>query len=67
MRTFAALLFSLAMTVRAADVSEELEPIRERNGLPALAAASISAGEVLDAGACGLRRADGTERVSLDD
>jgi CubicO group peptidase (beta-lactamase class C family) len=67
MRTFAALLFSLTMTVRAADVAEQLEPVRERHGLPALAAASIAGGEILDAGVCGLRKADGKERVTLDD
>lgn len=67
MRICAALVFALAACAAAADVSGELEPIRERNGLPALAAASISAGELLDAGACGLRRSDGTERVTLDD
>jgi len=67
MRVGTALLIALAVRAMAADVSELLEPIRERYGLPGLAAASIAAGEILDAGACGLRRADGKERVTLDD
>lgn len=62
-------LLATAITAFAAaeDVSALLEPIRVKHSLPALAAASISAGEILDAGACGLRRADGTARVTLDD
>ena len=51
----------------AEDVFALLEPIRERHGLPGLAAASIAAGEILDAGACGLRRIDGKDRVALED
>jgi CubicO group peptidase (beta-lactamase class C family) len=67
MRTFAALMLALMADVTAADVSEQLEPIRARHGLPALAAASVAGGEILDAGACGVRKMDGTERVTLDD
>lgn len=67
MKLCAALVFVFALRAAAADVSGELDPIRERHSLPALAAASISRGEILDAGACGLRRADGTARVKLDD
>ena len=59
--------FACATAVSAEDVSAFLEPIRERHGLPGLAAATIAAGEILDAGACGLRRIDGTERVTLED
>ena len=57
----------LAASASAEEVSALLDPIRERHGLPALAAASIAAGEILDAGACGLRKMDGTERVTLED
>jgi len=62
-------LLAMAITAFAAaeDVSALLDPIRGKHSLPALAAASISAGEILDAGACGLRRADGTARVTPDD
>ena len=59
--------FARVADVWAENVSALLEPIRERHGLPALAAASIAAGEILDAGACGLRKIDGTERVTLED
>ena len=62
-------LLTMAITTFAAaeDVSALLEPICERHSLPALAAASITGGEILDAGACGLRKADGTARVTLGD
>ena len=62
-------VFALAIVASAAaeDVADLLEPIREKHGLPAIAAASIAGGKLLDAGACGLRRVGGTERVTLDD
>ena len=56
-----------AEDVAAEDVAALLDPIREQHGLPALAAASIVGGKMLDAGACGLRRIGGTERATLDD
>ena len=59
--------FAAVGELAAEDVSALLEPIRERHGLPGLAAATISAGEILDAGACGVRKSDGKDRVTLED
>lgn len=44
-----------------------LEPIRQANGLPALAAAVVTGGEVVAVGAVGLRKAGSPQRVTADD
>ena len=44
-----------------------LEPIRERHGLPALAAAVVRDGEVIARGAVGLRAIGSAEAVTADD
>jgi CubicO group peptidase (beta-lactamase class C family) len=67
MRAVAAFAFAVMVRATAADVAEQLEPIRARHGLPALAAASFAADVIVDAGVCGIRRVDGSERVTLED
>lgn len=59
--------FALVAVAGAGDVSELLEPIRSQFQLPALAAASVSAGNPVDSGVCGLRRAGGEERATIND
>jgi CubicO group peptidase (beta-lactamase class C family) len=44
-----------------------LEPIREANGLPALAAAVVKGGQTVAVGAVGVRKAGSSERVTADD
>jgi CubicO group peptidase (beta-lactamase class C family) len=67
MRAGAVLLLALSVAAAGADVSELLEPIRQRHGLPALAAAAMADGRLLSAGATGVRRLGGAERVTVDD
>ena len=67
MRAVASLLLAAASLAVAEDVSALLDPLREKHGLPALAAASVVAGEIRDAGAAGLRRNGGVERVTIED
>jgi CubicO group peptidase (beta-lactamase class C family) len=50
-----------------ADVSDRLEPIRERGGLPALAAAVIQGDRVVGLGAVGVRRRGSPEPVTIED
>ena len=61
------LLWVVAASARAEDVSILLEPIRKQHGLPALVAASVSSGKPLDSGVCGFRRVGGKERATMDD
>lgn len=49
------------------DVSSLLETIRAKRDVPALAAAAIEKGEILSAGASGLRRLGGTKPVTVED
>lgn len=44
-----------------------LEPIRQANGLPALAAAVVRGGEMVAVGAVGVRKAGSPQRVTPDD
>jgi CubicO group peptidase (beta-lactamase class C family) len=48
-------------------LGEWLEPIREANRLPALAAAVVKGGETVAVGAVGVRRHDSSEPVTVDD
>ncbi len=59
--------FIPALATAADDVSELLEKIRARRDVPALAVASIQNGEILSAGATGLRRLGGTNKATVED
>ena len=61
-----ALVFSSSAPA-AEDVSELLETIREKRNVPALAAAVVQDGEIVTAGAVGLRRLGGTNKATVDD
>ena len=50
-----------------APLTELLEPVRQRHGLPALAAAVVVRGELVAAGAVGRRRIDAPIAVTLQD
>jgi CubicO group peptidase (beta-lactamase class C family) len=50
-----------------ADLAAALEPIRARHRLPALAAAVVSEGRIVAAGACGVRKAGSQTKVTLAD
>lgn len=64
-----ALLLLLASRAAPASVSLDalLEPIREANGLPALAAAVVKGGQTVAVDAVGVRKAGSSERVTADD
>jgi len=49
------------------NVSDRLERIRERHGVPGMAAAAVRHGRIFATGAAGLRKAGGDEMVTLDD
>jgi CubicO group peptidase (beta-lactamase class C family) len=49
------------------DLSSILEPLRQTNRLPALAAAVVKQGQTIAVGAVGLRRAGGSARVTTRD
>lgn len=51
----------------AMPLPEALETIREKHGLPALAAASIRGVKILESAAIGVRRADAPTKVTLED
>jgi len=51
----------------ARDLAEILEPIRQKNKLPALAAAVVKDGRTVAVGAVGVRRAGERERVAVGD
>lgn len=55
------------MEAHVMDLSAELEPIRVKGKLPALAAAAFRGDEVLAIGATGFRRQGHDERVTVDD
>lgn len=62
------LLLAASRTVAApASLEALLEPIREANRLPALAAAVVKGSDTIAIGAVGLRKAGSSERVTLDD
>jgi len=50
-----------------ASLNNLLEPVRQRHGLPALAAAAVVRGEIVAAGAVGRRRIDAPIPVTLED
>jgi hypothetical protein len=56
-----------ALPASVRDVSADLEPIRVKNALPALAAAAWRGDELVAIGATGYRKQGGDERVPLDD
>lgn len=59
---------SLAATPTGqADLSGELDGVREKAGLPAFAAAAIVKGEIVAAGVAGVRAIGRTEKATLDD
>ncbi len=64
-----ALLLLVASGAVAAPASLDalLEPIRQANGLPALAAAVVKGGETVAVGAVGVRKAGSPQRVTADD
>lgn len=49
------------------DLTPRLQPIRERAGLPAMAAVVVHGDQVVALGADGLRRAGGAEKVTVND
>jgi CubicO group peptidase (beta-lactamase class C family) len=51
----------------ARDVGDLLDPIRQKHKLPALAAAMVKDGKLVALGAVGVRRAGGTEPVTIHD
>lgn len=51
----------------ARDVAEVLEPIRAEFNLPSLAAVVIKEGRIVAQGAVGVRKAGGTEPITIDD
>jgi CubicO group peptidase (beta-lactamase class C family) len=53
--------------VPGSDLTATLEPVRRNYGLPALAAATVRAGQLKAAGACGVRALGSTVPVSLQD
>ena len=67
----AAVLPALAARAQAAPASAELtatlEPVRRTYGLPALAAATVRAGQLTSSGACGVRALGSTVPVSVHD
>ncbi len=69
-RVFVALLLSTIVpsaTVAGVSLDAVLEPIRQANGLPALAAAVVQSGETVAIGAVGVRKAGSSEPVSAGD
>ena len=58
---------SAAETSPGVDLSADLEPIRAKYGLPALAAAVIKAGTITAAGATGVRVHGRSEKVTVND
>ncbi len=48
-------------------LAEALEQVRAKHGVPGLAAAAISGVKVVESAAVGVRKAGGTERVTIDD
>lgn len=69
-RVCAALLLSSIVpsaVVAGGSLDAVLEPIREANGLPALAAAVVQSGETVAIGAVGVRKAGSSKRVSAGD
>ena len=67
----AAVLPSLAARAQTPRTSEDLtatlEPVRQKYGLPALAAATVRGGELAASGACGVRALGRPLRVSVED
>ncbi|HPC93513.1 MAG TPA: serine hydrolase domain-containing protein [Sedimentisphaerales bacterium] len=61
------LLASSRAAAASASLDVLLEPIREANRLPALAAAVVKGRDTVAVGAVGLRKADSPERVTADD
>ncbi len=53
--------------VSAAELAAELEALRAKHALPALAAAAVRGVKVTESAAVGMRKAGGTERVTVDD
>jgi len=49
------------------DVSELLEPVRLKHGLPALGGAVVDGDRVIAVGAAGFRKAKGSQRVTTAD
>jgi len=71
-RLYAAAVVAMLASITAAhaqsnDATKELEAIREKHKLPAIAAAAMKDGKLVAIGATGLRRVGGTERVTVED
>ena len=61
-------LAARAQTPRTSeDLTATLEPVRQKYGLPALAAATVRGGELAASGACGVRALGRPLRVSVED
>jgi CubicO group peptidase (beta-lactamase class C family) len=54
-------------TAATEDVSKQLEAIRQRRAVPAMAAAVLRGDMIVASGATGVRRRGGAERITLDD
>ena len=73
MRSISRVLVALAISLTPsaawaqASLDELLEPLRQRHGLPALAAAVVVRGEVVALGAVGTRRSDARIPVTVQD
>jgi len=61
------LLVASGAVAAPASLDALLEPIREANGLPALAAAVVKGGQTVAVGAVGVRKAGSPQRVTTDD
>lgn len=67
-RKLIAVLLACGMAAQGAeDVSAQIEAIREKHKLPALAVAAMKDGKLLAIAATGLRRLGGEERVTVED
>ena len=71
-RRYATAAVAMVASITAAqaqsnDATKELEAIREKHKLPAIAAAAMKDGKLVAIGATGLRRVGGTERVTAED
>jgi CubicO group peptidase (beta-lactamase class C family) len=58
---------SVLASQQGSGLNEELEPLREKHGLPALAAAVVKAGAIVASGATGVRAYNSTIRVTITD